>query len=84
LSSLAFQTSGFFGGSDGTWVDTASPYSLTQVVTFSQPAFSATSFDAQIAVAQPATLALLGLGLLGVAAGGRWLRGIHPGSRTES
>jgi len=84
VSSLAFQGSGFFGGGEGAWVDTTSPYSLTQVVSFAQPGSSVTSFDAQIAVAQPATLALLGLGLLGVAAGSRWLRGIAPGSRTES
>lgn len=84
LTSLTFQGVGAFSGGDGAWVDTTSPYSLTQVVTFSQPGASVTSFDGQIDVPQPATLALLGLGLLGVAAGSRWLRGVRSGSRSES
>lgn len=61
--------SGAFSGTTGTLGLAASltPFSLTQQVSIVHTAKGATSFNATLVVPEPGTLALLGLGLFGVA-----------------
>jgi hypothetical protein len=68
LSSQAF-AGGAFSGTEGFVVNpaAAAPYTLTQIVTITHsPSGATSSFDAEISVPEPATLGLLGAGLLGL------------------
>jgi hypothetical protein len=56
-----------FAGSGGGGNAVITPYSLTQVVTLTHTGFGISSFDAEL-IPEPATLALFGLGLIGVGA----------------
>ena len=66
LSSQSFSGGGAFSGSSTTPTSLCSGnYSLTELVSLSLPGgFNGTSFDANLAVPEPATLALFGAGLL--------------------
>lgn len=71
ISSLGpFMNAGAFAGSMVSSFSTVqSPYSITLVATISHRSAGTTSFDYQVQVPEPGTLALFGLGLLGLGAG---------------
>lgn len=67
LSTDSFSTTGAFAFNSGATGTTADPFSMSEIVTLSVPASGgAASFDASLELPEPASLALLGTGLLGL------------------
>ncbi len=65
LTSLSFGASPYAGGESALF-NTSGLYSLTQVITISHRAAGVSSGDAEARVPEPASMALLGLGLAGL------------------
>lgn len=66
LTSQNFSTTPFSGGAS-TFVNGCNgSYSLTQVLTLTMPGGAHVSFDSDLALPEPATLALFGAGLIGI------------------
>ena len=65
LTSLSFGASPYSGG-ESAMFNASGPYSLTQVITISHRAAGVTSGDAEARVPEPASMALLGLGMAGL------------------
>jgi hypothetical protein len=68
LSTQNFSAGAFSGSQSNNVTACSNPYSLTEKVVLTLPGAGITSFDASLAVPEPGTLALFGVGLLGVAA----------------
>jgi hypothetical protein len=71
LTHQAFSGSPFSGTGIATVAACGGHFSLTQVVTLSLGAGGITSFDSELKIPEPATLVLLGAGILGLAATAR-------------
>ena len=71
ISSLGpFSAAGAFAGSEvSMFANGASPYSITLVAVIAHEGRGTSSFDYQVQVPEPGTLALFGLGLLGLGMG---------------
>ena len=70
IGSLGAYSHGAFSGTTGTNVGTTGPFSLTQIAMIHHDSYGATEFKSNISitnVAEPTTLGLLGLGLIGLA-----------------
>jgi len=59
---------GEFSGSDSGYLNITGPYSMSIYASVTHDKFSTSSFDYEIKVPEPTSIALLGLGLLGFAA----------------
>jgi hypothetical protein len=68
LSTQSFSASPFSGTANSVVTGCTGSYSLTEVATITLPGGAHTSFDSDLTLPEPATVGLLGLGLVGIAA----------------